>query len=469
MKLRQYFLEYNSIYLIQPIFNAAFFGLKSIFVLYVISQFSLSEGQAISLFATFMSLCYGTSLVGGYVADNGLGVKNTATFGGFLTSLGLLCVLFPLQELYYLGLALVSLGSGCFKPNLLASVGLLFKDPKDPKKDKAYSVVFMAMNLGTLVFPIICGFVGNIYGLKYSIILVALMFAGATYFYHKTMKFHPSNEETPNFFHNKLLWGLLFLIALLFGLFKYRDLFHGMMGIIAIGSIAYFAKIFVRCDTPGKKGVLIILAYILMFAILFTIDEQAGSSMLLFYERAVDRQFMGITIPASAFLSLNPLFVLLCGPLLIFLSSKYLEKTKPINGFVKSGCGFLLTAVCLWILVWSINPDNTSHISPLWVIFAILFQTIGELWIVPIGLSQISQHSPPHLQSVMMSFWTMSLAYGHYFAGFIAQFSMGTHATIESPFAVYRKFFFYLGLMPSVIGLLILIIYQVRLYATKCR
>ena len=457
MNLKKYFPDFNTIYLSQPLFNASFYGLKSIFILYVIGQFSLTDGQAINLFATFMALCYATTLVGGFVANKGLGVKNTTTFGGILTGLGLLCVLFPSQDLCFLGLSLVSLGSGCFKPNLLASVGLTFKDAKDPKKDKAYSFIYIAMNLGTLVLPAICGFVGKIYGLKFSILLVAVIFASATYLYHKTMRFHPSNEGKPIFFQNKLFLILLSLIPLLYALFKYREAFHGMMGIIACGSIIYFGKIFFQSNIFEKKSILTVLAYILLFAVICTLGEQGGSSMILFYEKALNRDVLGVSLPSSLFLSLNSLFVLICGPLLVILSTRFLEKTKPIDGFVKSGVGLLFVASSFWILAWSITPDSNSLISPIWVVLAILVQTSGELWVVPIGLSQISQHSPPHLQSVMMSFWTMAIAYAHYFGGFIAHYSIETVATVENSFVLYRTFFFSLGLMPLIVGLLILL------------
>ena len=189
-KLPKLFSGFTSVYLIQPLFNACFYGLKSIFVLYAIHQFSLAKGEAISLFATFMTLCYATSLLGGYIADKWLGVKDTVTLGGVLTVLGLFCILFPLQDLCFLGLALVSLGSGCFKPNLLAAVGLMFGDPKDPGKDRAYSFIYTGMNLGTLVLPVFCGLLGEPYGWNYGIIFVAVIFMGATALYYKAMRYH---------------------------------------------------------------------------------------------------------------------------------------------------------------------------------------------------------------------------------------------------------------------------------------
>ena len=460
-KLSDFFSGFNSIYLTQPLFNACFYGLKSIFALYAIHKFSLEEGEAISLFATVMTLSYATSLLGGYIADKWLGVKDTVTLGGVLTVLGLFCILFPLQDLCFLGLALVSLGSGCFKPNLLAAVGLMFDDPKDPGKDKAYSIIYTGMNLGTLVLPLLCGLVGKTYGWDSGIIFVAVIFMGATaLYYYKTMRFHAPDKGKVTFSRSKLSLILLFLIAFLYILFKYRESFHGLMGIIACSSIVYFGRIFFQCNAQERKGVLSVAAYMLLFVFFFTLGEQSGSSLMLFYENAVDRDVMGFSLPATAFFSLGSFFVLFLGPLLIWLSSRYLEKTKPMDGFVKMGCGFLGIAFSFWIFAYAIPFDNVALVSSTWVALAILVHTLGELWIVPIGMSQISRHSPQRFQSVMMSFWTMTIAYGHYVGGFVAQFSVGT--TSENSFEQYRAFFFYLGVAALVIGFLVLLCRMVK-------
>jgi len=459
-KLSKSLFGFNSIYLTQPLFNACFYGLKSIFVLHVIFQFSLAEGEAISLFATFMTLSYATSLLGGHIADKWLGVKDTVTLGGALTVLGLFCILFPLQDLCFLGLALVSLGSGCFKPNLLAAVGLMFSDPKDPGKDKAYSIIYTGMNLGTLVLPLLCGLLGETYGWNYGIIFVTVIFTGVTALYYKTMRFHAPDKGKVIFSRSKLFLILLFLIAFLYTLFKYRESFHGIMGIIACSSIVYFARIFFQCNAQERKGVLSVAAYMLLFVFFFTLGEQSGSSLMLFYENAVDHDVMGFSLPATAFFSLGSFFVLFLGPLLIFLSSRYLEKTKPIDGFIKMGCGFLVMAFSFWIFAYVIPLDNASLVPPLWIALAIFVHTLGELWVVPIGMSQISRHSPQRFQSVMMSFWTMTIAYGHYVGGFVAQFSVG--ATPENSLGQYRTFFFYLGVAPLVIGSLVLLCRMVK-------
>jgi POT family proton-dependent oligopeptide transporter len=464
LKLFSFFSESRSIYFIQPLFNACFYSIKAVFIFYAVQRLSLAEGEAIALFATFMTLCYATSLLGGYIADKWLGVKDTVTLGGALMVLGLLCILFPSQDLCFLGLALAALGSGCFKPNLLAAVGLIFNDPKDPRKDKAYSIIYTGMNLGTLIFPILCGFVGEIYGWNYGIIFIAVVFTAATILYYATMRFHVPGTEKIIYSPSKLFGMLLFLIVFLYILFKYRESFHGIMGVIVCGSIVYFGRIFFQCNAQERKGILSISAYLLLFVIFFILGEQSGSSLMLFYEKALDREVMGFLLPATTFFSLGSFFVLILGPLLIFLSGRYLEKTKPMDGFFKMGYGFLWLAFSFWIFAYAI-PFDAPLVSPLWIALAIFVHTLGELWIVPIGISQISQHSPQRFQSVMMSFWTMTIAYGHYVGGFVAQFSVT--ATPVNSLQHYRAFFQYVGWIPLLIGLTMLLCRIIGRYVSK--
>lgn len=467
--LKQHFNDFSSIYLTQALFNGCFYAIRAIFILYAINQFSLNQAQAINLFATFMILCYGTSLIGGYIADQGLGVKNTIMLGGVLSTLGLLCVLSPSQDLCFLGLALASLGSGFFKPNISTAIGLLFKDPKDPKKDRACSVFYIAANFGGLIAPIVCGFVGETCGWHFGIGLIAGVFMGATFFVYKTMQFHSSHKERLTISKGKLLGSNLALIILFYLLFKYRESFHGLMGIITCGSIVCLGKIFYQCRGQEKKDVLTVGLYIFLFALFCTLYEQAGTSLMLFYEKAVDRQIMGSIIPSSTFLSLDPLFVLLCGPILLFVSSKYLEKRNPMNGFVKVGCGFLCVAASFAGLAASTWQDNAFSIHILWIVGATFIQTIGELLIAPISFAKISQLAPPRFKSILMSFWSMAIAYGHYFAGFIAQYSLESPIITDSEcsFETYRNFFFHLAVLPLCIGLLLLLFQGLKYYLIK--
>jgi POT family proton-dependent oligopeptide transporter len=391
------------------------------------------------------------------MADRGLGVKNAVVLGGFLTVLGLGCILLPYEDGCFLGLALLGIGSGLFKSNLLAAIGLAFEDPKDPAKDKAYSVTYVLGNIGSFGLIFLCGFVGKLYGLPYGVLLVMSLFAVGTYLVYKTMRFHPSHKaKQASTLSQGVLWGsVAFLVALLFFLFKYREAFHGIMGAIACGSLIYLGKIIYGCTLLERKGMFTIVAHIFLFSLLVPFFEQSGSSVVLFLEKAVDRNVMDATVPSSTFLSLQPLFVLVCGSLLLFAAAR-LEKRKPLREFTKPGVGFLFVALSFGALAWGIAHKSGALVPFHWVIGYMFLLTFGELWIVPVSLSKVSQHSPARYQSVMMSFWTMAIAYGHYFAGMVAQYSVAGNA--ENLLGQYQAFFSGLGIAAFVIGALVLLL-----------
>lgn len=464
---KKYPQGFGGLFITQTCFNFSFYGLKSIFILYIIAQFSLSEREAISLFATLMAVCYAASLIGGWIADNSLGTKSTIILGGLFQAAGISFLMAPSNEFCYIALALISLGSGFFKPTLSTSVGMLFDNPKDPHKDKAYSTFYIAMNLGSFAAPLLCGFISKTYGGYYnSLLLIIMTLMGGVYLFyeriHFKQRYDPASHKS-SLVLNPIFIGTCILVLLFcfYLLFKYHGSFNHLMGAIALGSFIYIGKIFYQSNRQEKQDILNILFYILLFTFFCSLFEQAGSSLMLFFDKAVDRQIIGIEFPSSALLSLGPIFVLICSPLLVLFSEKILERKTYIDGLIKLGIGFLLTSLSFLILAVSCNQEN-NLVSPFWVVGSILIQTIGELWIVPIGFSNISKLAPPRVRSLMMSFWLMAIAYGHYFGGFIAQFSLSEPSASESTLGHYSTFFLNLALAPCAVGFLLFLFYYIK-------
>lgn len=450
---------FGGLFATQAFFNFSFYGLKSIFVLYVIAQLSVTNQEAMGLFATLMALSYATSLIGGWIADQGLGIKNTIIVGGLLQALGIACLMHPSRELSFFALALISLGSGFFKPNLSTSVGMLFEDPQDIRKDKAYSMFYVAMNLGSFVAPLLCGFVSNAYGGYYnSLLLIVVTLIGGIYLFYQDIEFKQDEVKTvksPLFTHPIILSGsILVLLGFLYILFKYHESFGHLMSIVAVGSLLYLGKIAYQCDSQERKNIIQIGLYIILFALFCALFEQAGSSLMLFFDTTVEREIFGVEVPPAALLSLGPVFVFVLSPLLTSFWEKVLEKHKSMDGLIKVAIGFLLTSLSFMLLAWGC-AQSTGLVPLMWVVGAILVQTLGELWIIPIGFSNISKLSPPCFRSVMMSFWLMAIAYGHYIGGFIAKFSVNELAIVQTSLTHYQTFFWNLALMPFVVGVLL--------------
>ena len=244
--------------------------------------------------------------------------------------------------------------------------------------------------------------------------------------------------------------------------FMYPELFQRVTTVTAIASGIYMIRILYQCQPFERKEVGSIIGYILPFAIFVSLFEQLSSSFLLFLEKAVDREVMGMTIPASAINSLNPFFVLVFGFIALPLLTRYLGRGRLLDGLTKMGCGFLFATASFWMLASGCGQAEGVPVPLLWIMGAFFFQTLGELWIAPVSLTKISQSAPARLQGVMMSFWTMAIAYGHYFAGLIAQFSIKPEASSEGFLEHYQTFFFSLGLLALGGGVTLLICRMVK-------
>ena len=460
---KKYPLGFRGLCVTQTCYNFSFYGLKSIFILYVIAQLSVSKSDAISLFATLLTVAYGTSLMGGWIADNHLGKKPTIILGGLFQALGIFLLMFPVEEIDFFALALIALGSGFFKPTLSTSVGMLFENPRDPAKDNAYSTFYMVMNLGSFIGPLFCGFVSKTYGGYYaSLCLIIVTLMGGLYFFYEKVHYKQESYVLKKISFSRLFFIGIGIIAFLFCLkqvFKYHAFFSHLIGVIACGSILYFGTLFYQSSSQERRDLLNISLYIVLFTFFCALFEQAGSSLMLFFDKSVNRQILGIEVPTSVLLSLNPIFVLICSPFLVLFSEKVLEKKRSIDGFIKIGVGFFLTGLSFLILALGCYQEDTL-VPLLWVIAAFLIQTMGELLIVPIGYSNISKLSPPRFRSVMMSFWLMAIAYGNYLSGFIAQFSLNEPLPSESSLDHYQTFFLSLAVAPCVVAILLFAFYH---------
>lgn len=458
LSLNKYPAECRSIFASQSAFNFIFYGIKSVFLFFVVDHFQLPENIAISILATFLAASYATSIMGGWIADVLVGIRSTILLGGILQTVGVYLLLTQEIEIFYMSLALLSLGTGLLKPALSAAVGASFSDPKDHRKDGAYSTFYIAMNFGSLVGPAVLGILGQeLESHMASIFLCMVVSSLAVFYIFKSMVAgHPLDIPLRSSFTNQyVVWAvvgsiLLFSFVLTYLFIRFHESIGGILGLIAVGTLLYFARTLYRANPAERKSIALIIPYILLFTFFCALFEQEGNSILLFFEKAVDRHIFGIEIPSPLLLSLGPIFVLLCGPFTSIVLEKISFQTAKGDGMLKLGIGFVL--VSLSFILLSISCMGSGLTSPLWIICAILVQTLGELFIVPVGYSNVSKLSPQRFKTVMMSFWLMAIAYGNYFAGFIAQFSLAGEPPIGSSSSSYFVFFINLAIPALIVG-----------------
>ncbi|MFA7359688.1 MAG: peptide MFS transporter [Candidatus Kapaibacterium sp.] len=431
----------------------SFYGMQAVFYLYMIQALSFDKTFADLIYGNYTGMVYITALIGGFVSDRYFGNRKSIVTGGALMALGQF-VLFTSGMLYadksmasgllYAGLVLLCLGNGFFKPNISSMVGQLY--PEDDKRiDSAFTIFYMGINLGGLLAPIICGFLGNtgnIADFKWGYFAAGIgMILSLVIFIPLKNKYVVKPDGTPvgdippaklksektdiTGVSRKQMLVNAIVFAALFVVFKF------VLDYDTIGSFIYstfftapLSIIMDRSLTKIEKQKILAMFILIVFTMIFWIAfGQIGSSLTYFADNQVDRTFFIWTLPPSVLQAFGPLFIVLFAPLMAiawtFLSKSNKEPSIPF----KLALGLLLMALSYLILAVSVSVLAPGvKVSLLWLIVMYFVLTIGELSLSPIGLSMIVKLAPIRFGSVLMAVWFLSLGTSFKLSGVLSAF-----------------------------------------------
>ncbi|OLQ86279.1 dipeptide/tripeptide permease [Vibrio ponticus] len=377
----------------------SYYAMRAILVLYL-TDTTLNGGlgwstkDALDLYGIYTGLVYITPLIGGWLADNYLGQRRSILIGGALMAIGQFTLAIPADMLglsvlhsFYLGLALLIAGNGLFKPNISTMVGDLYKEG-DNRRDGAFTIFYMGINIGALLAGVVSGSVTNEFGWKAGFVAAG--------------------------------------IGMLMSLVMQMTLAQSWLGDIGREPAA---KRDLELKNSNKKEPLTkeefdrikVILVMSVFTIVFWAGfEQAGGLMNIYTQQYTDRMIGGFEVPAAWFQSLNPFFIITLAPLLAVLWVK-LGKREP-NSPVKFALAMFFLALgflCMVGAVMEQGGDTTVKTSMLWLVGAFFFHTLGELCLSPIGLSLVTKLAPLRLASLMMGAWFGCNAIANYVAGYV--------------------------------------------------
>jgi len=431
----------------------SYYGMRAILILYLTKKLmegglGMDEKDATLLYGYFTGFVYFTPLIGGWLADRYLGKRLAVTIGGITMMLGQF-TLFGLNSTMglYIGLLLLIIGNGFFKPNISTLVGGLYKDG-DSRRDAAFTIFYMGINLGAMIAPLIIGVVTD------------NMFA-------------TTNEDgsiSYGYRYGFLVSGIGMLLGqVIFNLLgtKYLgDLGTKPIGAVSDSSVTESSKSVNPetrevLDEKQEKQRISVIFILLIFAVFFWAGfEQAGSSLSLYTDKYIDRSIGSFEIPTSWFQSVNPLFIVTLAPLftLFWASPIGRRLTTPVKmgiGMIILGAGFLFMIGAVAERSANGDVDDVNNKAALmWLIMTYLLHTIGELCISPVGLSVVTKLSPPKLASVLMAVWMLSSFFANIVGGYIASY-------VETMGA--GEVFTYIAGFVSVCGVLLILLNKVIL------
>ena len=360
----------------------SFYGMRALIVLYMVENLAFSIQTAGNIYGLYTGCVYLTPLIGGYIADRYLGQRRCITLGATLMSIGLLSLAFGGKGLFIISLLLMTIANGFFKSNISSLLGLLYGNDNE-KKDSAFTIFYMGINLGAFFSPLICGTLAVKYGYEYG-------FAAAG-------------------------------IGMLIGLSLYKLFENKLLGTCGLNAITINKGLTgteeLSVNTNQKSG-LIALITLMLFTIPFWVCfEQAGSSLTLFAQYQTDRTLFNIEIPTGYFQSLNPLFIITLAPIIsgvwLYLKEKGNEPTS-VDKFV---IALILISFSFIILAFAGHLSLNEKVSPLWLVLGYFIMTIAELCLSPIGLSLVTKLAPVKFLSLIMGCWFLTSFAGNLIAG----------------------------------------------------
>ncbi|MCI5105763.1 MAG: peptide MFS transporter [Pseudomonadales bacterium] len=431
----------------------SYYGMRALLIFYLTQHFLFSDEAAAGIYAAYISLVYITPVIGGIVADRYLGPGKAVVLGAILLVAGHggmaiegsqateLLINGELQvqrdalylQIFYLSLALIIMGVGFLKANISTLVGSMY-ERRDPRRDGAFTLFYMGINLGSFLGAIVCGFLMEYLGFSWGfgaagvgMLFGLLMFLRGQHHFGDASK--PVQPELllqpvlPGINREWFIYLMTFIgVLVCWQLMQYRSLVGGILGLsLVIMTLVVVSYAILKCE-PHDRNRMLVCLFLMSYQIIFwSLFEQTGSSLNLMADRNIDREVMGLVIPAAAFQSVNAFFIITLAPLFnmtwLALARRGWEPATPMKfalSLIQLGLGFLF-------LVYgaSIATDPTQ-VALIWLILLYLLHTTGELCISPVGLSMTTKLSVPRVVGMMMGCWFLASAAGNYVSGTIA-------------------------------------------------
>jgi POT family proton-dependent oligopeptide transporter len=376
----------------------SFYGMRAFLTLFLISKaggFGWSKEQASHLYGWYQGLVYLTPLLGGYLADRLIGTHRSIIIGAIIIASGHFCLAVPAKSTFFLGLALIILGTGFFKSNISTMVGQLYSE-KDRRRDAAFTIFYMGINLGASMGQIVCPKLADAFNWHVG-------FSAAGF---------------------GMVLGLIVYL-----LFKRR--FLGTIGDIPARRVHQAEKTSTAKQplTALEKQGIAAIAVLAFFNIFFWMAfEQAGSSMTFFAEERTRRMFLGLNLLAPYFQSVNSISVILLAPVFAWMWTRLEARNRAPSTPVRFALGlFLLGSGFIVLVIGARISDGGSRVSPMWLIVTYVLHTCGELCLSPVGLSMVTKLAPARFASLAMGAWFFSMFIADLLAGLLA----GTVEKIE--------------------------------------
>ena len=394
------------------------YAFSSIFILFMTADVAqnglgLSVAKASSIIGLYTAINYMGSIFGGWITDNYLGIQKSLILGSFLNGLAFIVMFFAPATVagIWSGLIILIVAGMFFKGQIGALIGSLYGPTEFTRKDAAFALYYMAINIGAFFGPIISGLIadkwfaeiaatGEIvsFGYKYVFLMNGILMIGVSIFIYLTAP--------------KLLGDVA----------KYPV--NGKGAAKEAKEAGKKEVVEHQPLTQTEKKRILSMVILFVFVVLFwSAWFQTQSSFSILMNDLVQREYGSFTIPVPWLVAYNSILCVIFAPLMAKLWLKLGQsKRGDLSIPTKMALGMLFTAGAFVVLIIGINTlggvvDGSKKMSLIFVLIAYLALTIGELCISPIGLAMFNKLAPVRYGSLAMGAWYLSNCFANLISG----------------------------------------------------
>lgn len=362
----------------------SYYGMRSLLVYYMTKQLLIGQEKSSLIYGTYTAMAYFTPIIGGVISDRWLGKRRAVIIGGSIMAAGHFMMAF--EPLFYAALATIALGNGLFLPSLPSQINDLYK-PGDPRRSWAYNVYYVGINIGGFLAPLVCGTIGEFYGWHWGFGAAGIGMLAGLIIYVAGGKYLPEQ-----------------------GVVERKQLREAPI-------------------RRGRETLLLLLGVGLAVTIFRGSYEQLGNTVALFADVGIDRTTSLMTIPMTWFQSLDPLLVILMTPALLAFWKRRATVGRDSSSMQKMATGAMIVAIAYLMLACAAWVAGDGRASWIWLVAFFVVFTLGELFILPVGLGLFARLAPPSLGATTVAAWFLAIFTGSFAAGFVGTlWSAMTHA-----------------------------------------
>jgi proton-dependent oligopeptide transporter, POT family len=449
-----------------------FYGNRALLILFMVNYLKFDDVKGNIIYGVYQSLIYAMPVLGGFMADKILGQRKSILWGGVLLACGSFVMAIPVKESFFIGMGIMIVGNGYFKPNISTIVGNLYKEG-DGRRDAGFSYFYMGINIGATLGGLLCGWVGQKvnwhlgFGLAGVFMIVGLI----TFYLNQNILgpigLPPSQEKlkakSSVGISNEIVVYILSIAAvplfiLILNYYKIYSYIINPFGIIALVYVIYTAS---KLGKEAFLKLMVAMVLIIFSSLFWAFYEQGGGSLNLFAERNVNMDLWGIQLSSAAVNnSITPIFVVLLTPFFVWLWISLSKKNKEPNSVIKFALGLIQLGLGFYIYVVAAKFANNGIVSLFFFALGYFFMVTGELCLSPIGLSAITKLSPAKMVGLMMGMWFLASSYGQYLAGLIGSWmaiptDTGTTLLPAESLPIYTDIFGKIALVAAASGVVL--------------